>query len=112
MQNYDTRPEKTMHFHMRMTAETRKALDMLSEKHKISASAVIDMLIAREVKEKGVAKIIKCKDCIYSRDLCRAEKELYNEKNICCTKMSTFYHSVVMEENGFCSFGKPKGEDK
>lgn len=51
MQNYDTRPKKTKLFQMRMTSETRKALDMLAEKHKISASAVIDMLIAREVKE-------------------------------------------------------------
>jgi hypothetical protein len=50
MQNYDTRPKKTKHFHMRMTSETRTDLDMLAEKHKISVSAVIDMLIAREVK--------------------------------------------------------------
>lgn len=51
MQNYDTRLKKTKLFQMRMTAETRKALDMIAEKHKISASAVIDMLIAKEVKE-------------------------------------------------------------
>lgn len=51
MQNYDTRPKKTEHLHTRITSETRTALDMLAEKHKISASAVIDMLIAREVKE-------------------------------------------------------------
>lgn len=50
MQNYDTIPKKTKHLHMRMTPETRTALDMLAEKHKISASAVIDMLIARELK--------------------------------------------------------------
>ena len=51
MQNYDTRPKKTEHLHMRMTRETRTVLDMLAEKYKISASAVIDMLIAKEVKE-------------------------------------------------------------
>lgn len=50
MQNYDTRPKKTEHLHTRITREMREALDMLAEKHKISASAVIDMLIAREVK--------------------------------------------------------------
>lgn len=55
MQSYDTKPKKTKHLHMRITPETKVALDMLAEKHKISASAVVDMLIAREVKkiEKG-----------------------------------------------------------
>ena len=51
MQNYDTRPKKTEHLHIRVTSETKKALDMLAEKHKISVTSVVDMLIAREVKE-------------------------------------------------------------
>ena len=56
MQNYDTRPKKTEHLHIRVTRETRTALDMLAEKYKISASAVIDMLIAREVKNLNASE--------------------------------------------------------
>lgn len=52
-----------------------------------------------------VVEVIRCKDCFHSRPLCHTEKRLYNDDCVGCTKISTSYHSVIMNKNDFCSFG-------
>ena len=57
---------------------------------------------------EDVVKVVRCKDCLYSRPLCHTEKKLYNDDCIGCTKISTSYHSVIMSETDFCSYGELK----
>ena len=40
-------------FQMRMSEETKKRLELLKKHFNLSASAVIDMLIAKETREVG-----------------------------------------------------------
>lgn len=46
--------EKTSFFHMRMSEETKAKLESLAKRYNLTASAVVDMLIAKaDRKEKG-----------------------------------------------------------
>ena len=68
----------------------------------------IDKRVA-ELKQDGDFVIVtRCKDCVHSRPLCHTEKKLYNDDCVGCTKISTSYHSVIMNENDFCSYAEPK----
>lgn len=49
--------------------------------------------------------VVRCKDCIYHRELNQSEKEYYNEGALICTN-SYFIENTVVESNGFCPDGK------
>lgn len=55
-----------------------------------------------------VVEIVRCKDCIFSRELDKYEKKLYLDNCVGCTKHSKSYHSLIMEDNDFCSYGERK----
>lgn len=59
-----------------------------------------------------VVEVVRCKDCVNSRPLCHTEKKLYNDDCVGCTKISTSYHSVIMNENDYCSYGCAKMDGK
>lgn len=61
-----------------------------------------------EAPTADVVKVVRCKDCEHSRPLCHTEKKIYNDDCVGCTKISTSYHSVIMNENDFCSYGELK----
>ena len=68
----------------------------------------IDKRIAEMKQDGDFVLVTRCKDCVHSRPLCHAEKNLYNDGCVGCAKISTSYNSVIMNENGFCSYGEPK----
>lgn len=59
-----------------------------------------------------VVEVVRCKDCVHSRPLCFTEKKLYNDDCVGCIKISTSYHSLIMNENDFCSYGEKRREEE
>ena len=65
--------------------------------------------IERTIDEQptaDVVEIVRCKDCIFSRELDKYEKKLYLDNCVGCTKHSKSYHSLIMEDNDFCGYGE------
>ena len=74
----------------------------------VAVQKAVDKKI-EELKQNGdFVLVTRCKDCVHSRPLCHTEKKLYNDDCVGCTKISTSYHSVIMNENDFCSYAEPK----
>jgi hypothetical protein len=59
-----------------------------------------------------VVEVVRCKDCIYSRELDKYEKKLYLDNCVGCTQHSVSYHSLIIEDNDFCSYGERKEGEK
>ena len=55
-----------------------------------------------------VVEVVRCKDCVFSREMDKYEKKLYLENCVGCTKHSVSYHSVIMQGDDFCSYGERK----
>lgn len=68
----------------------------------------VDKRFAELKKEGDFVLVTRCKNCVYSRPLCHTEKKLYNDDCVGCTKFNTTYLSVIMNENGFCSYAEQK----
>ena len=51
-------------------------------------------------------EVVRCKDCVHSRELDKYEKQLYLPECVGCTKHSKSYSSVVMMGDDFCSYGE------
>lgn len=82
---------------------------------KIDDKVIADALDKRieELKQAGdFVLITRCENCVYSRPLCYTEKMLYNDESVGCTKFNTSYLSVIMNKNGFCSYAKPKENER
>ena len=71
--------------------------------HKEDADFAIDSQAAVDAVE-----VVRCKDCVHSRELDKYEKQLYLPECVGCTKHSKSYSSVVMMGDDFCSYGERK----
>lgn len=58
-----------------------------------------------EAPTVDAVEIVRCKDCVYHRELNQSEKEYYNENALICTN-SYFLESTVVESDDFCRYGK------
>lgn len=72
-----------------------------------SATSQIQGLIAW-MPAADVAEVVRCKDCVFSRELDKYEKKLYLDNCVGCTQHSTSYFSLIMQDNDFCSYGEKK----
>lgn len=68
-----------------------------------SVSEII--LILNNVPTADVVEVVRCKDCVYSRELDKYEKKLYLDNCVGCCFHSKSYHSLIMEDKDFCSCG-------
>ena len=80
---------------------------LIDEKHFFPA---IVSATLKEMPKADVVEVVRCKDCANSRPLCHTEKMLYNDDCVGCTKISTSYHSVIMTETDFCSYGERRNQ--
>lgn len=57
-------------------------------------------------------KVVCCKDCKHSREMDKYEKKMHLDTCVGCTRLSTSYHSVIMNGTDYCSYAerKTKGE--
>lgn len=55
-----------------------------------------------------VVEVVRCKDCTFSREMDKYEKQLYFDTCVGCTKHSESYHSLIMDGDDFCSYGERK----
>ena len=53
-------------------------------------------------------EVVRCKDCIYAREMDKYEKQLYLDECVGCTRISVSYHSFIMSPTDFCSYGERK----
>lgn len=73
----------------------------------------IAKIISEKAKPADVAEVIRCKDCVYSREMSKYEKEIHLENCIGCTMHSKSYHDQIMKDDDFCSYGERKeGNDR
>ena len=74
--------------------------------------SMADLTSLRELLEDtptaDVVEVVRCKDCVFSREMDKYEKKLYLENCVGCTKHSVSYHSVIMQGDDFCSYGERK----
>lgn len=61
--------------------------------------------IINEIPAVDAVIVVRCKDCVYHRELNQSEKEYYNENALICTN-SYFLESTVVESDDFCHYGK------
>lgn len=68
------------------------------------------LLIDKFPTEVGedVVKVVRCKECKYSRELCFAEIQLYGESHIGCMKLSSHYHTLFFNKNDYCACAERK----
>ena len=66
----------------------------------------LDQLPAADVKV-----VVRCKDCLHSRELNKYEKQLYLDECVGCTRHSVSYHDAVMMGDDFCSYGERRDSD-
>lgn len=68
-----------------------------------NAIKMIDLLPPADVVE-----VVRCKDCVYSREMGKYEMEIYLSNCVGCTMHSKSYHDVIMRDDDFCSYGERK----
>ena len=51
-------------------------------------------------------EVVRCKDCLHSRELNKYEKQLYLSECVGCTRHSVSYHDAIMMGDDFCSYGE------
>ena len=56
-------------------------------------------------------EVVRCKDCLHSRELNKYEKQLYLDECVGCTFHSVSYHDAVMMGDDFCSYGERRDSD-
>ncbi len=56
-------------------------------------------------------EVVRCKDCLHSRELNKYEKQLYLDECVGCTRHSVSYHDAVMMGDDFCSYGERRDSD-
>lgn len=62
-----------------------------------------------EVKDPDIVKVVRCKDCKYSRDLqTTSEKYNYCKGVVICTNGEISDTEFAMWGNDFCSYGERK----
>ena len=65
-----------------------------------------------EPKNPDVVKVVRCKDCKYSRDLqTKFERHTYVEGCIICTNGEISDTEFAMWGDDFCSYGEREGEN-
>lgn len=62
----------------------------------------------KNAPKADVVEVVRCKDCVNSREMDKYEKNLYVSGCVGCTLHSASYHSVIMEGDSFCSYGERK----
>lgn len=72
----------------------------------ISKAEVLQMIANAPVAD--VVEVVRCKECVNSREMDKYEKNLYVSGCVGCTLHSASYHSVIMEGDSFCSYGERK----
>ena len=55
-----------------------------------------------------VVEVVRCRDCVFSREMDKYEKKLYLKTCIGCTKHSVSYRSVIMQGDDYYSYGERK----
>ena len=71
--------------------------------HKGPAGGARKLMV--EAPAVDVVKVVRCKDCVFSRELDEYEKKLYLDNCVGCCFHSKSYCSVIMEDTDFCSYG-------
>ena len=65
-----------------------------------------------EVKDPDIVKVVRCKDCKYSRDLqTTSEKYNYCKCVVICTNGEISNTEFAVWGNDFCSYGEREGEN-
>lgn len=65
-----------------------------------------------EVKDPDVVKVVRCKDCKYSRELqTKSEKTMYCSGCVICTNGEISDTEFAMWGADFCSYGERKEEN-
>ena len=64
-----------------------------------------------EAPAADVVEVVRCKDCVYSREMDKYEREIYLSNCVGCTMHSKSYHGVIMQDDDFCSYGERKDEE-
>lgn len=63
------------------------------------------------VDSDDVEVVVRCKDCLHSRELNKYEKQLYLSECVGCTYHSVSYQDSVMMGDDFCSYGERRDSD-
>ena len=72
----------------------------------------IAKIIYEKAKPADVVEVVRCKDCVHSREMSKYEKEIYLENCIGCTMHSKSYHDAIMKDDDFCSYGERKTDNE
>lgn len=59
----------------------------------------------------NAVEVVRCKDCLHSRELNKYEKQLYLSECVGCTYHSVSYQDSVMMGDDFCSYGERRDSD-
>ena len=83
-------------------------LETAKELAKGSFSTPLIIAAIENAPKADVVEVVRCKDCVNSREMDKYEKNLYVSGCVGCTLHSKSYHSVIMEGDSFCSYGERK----
>lgn len=91
--------------------ECKALLNALKEERK-NGNFVFTTKWIKEIMDNlpaaDVVEVVRCKDCVFSRELDEYEKKLYLDNCVGCCFHSKSYYSLIMEDKDFCSCGERK----
>ena len=65
----------------------------------------------KDMPTVDAVEVVRCKDCLHSRELNKYEKQLYLDECIGCTYHSLSYQDSIMMGDDFCSYGERRNSD-
>ena len=72
------------------------------------------LTVLRMIEEQptvDAVEVVRCKDCLHSRELNKYENQLYLDECVGCTYHSLSYHDSIMTGDDFCSYGERRDSD-
>ncbi|MBQ2783000.1 MAG: hypothetical protein IJO41_00815 [Oscillospiraceae bacterium] len=74
-------------------------------------NAVVMSCAIKDAPTVDAVEVVRCKECLHSRELNKYEKQLYSADCVGCTRHSVSYHDAVMRGDDFCSYGERRDAD-
>jgi hypothetical protein len=81
--------------------------------HFVYGTQTVDAIVSRINMQPVVdaVEVVRCKDCVFSRELYKHEKKVYLPTCVGCNKHSSGYYSVIMFGDDFCSHAERRSDN-
>lgn len=67
--------------------------------------------LLKKVENGELVEVVRCGECVNSREMDKYEKKLYLDGCVGCTRLSSSYNSIIMAPDDFCSYGVRREEN-